>query len=986
MASSELAGASEPGGPTLPEGHTTFIDLLRSFPGQARLALGTRGVLWATAAGAVGVLCCLIAFADIGLSLHRSDIDPQRHKAREVLALDNASRLLMRSLLARAGSNRPIGADSRVAGEPWRDFVRSLASLCRDFDVPPQTMLASTCMTQPAFIARISAEVDAVDAQHRPIDPMVLRELLSLRDDISELSLTTTGAADAMIGHLIDDYANALLVLTLSTTGFVCAGLMLILLVGRTSMSYHAQWQRAAGAAGDAGAARDLLTEVIEALPAGVVVYDADERLKLYNSVARELTPALKEGNVIGWTYEELARDTARRNVEAGLGPQPVDEWIARFRSKTTERQRQSEDGRWFDWSEKGTASGLTVGLRVDVTDIKRHELALEEARAEQERARLRYQTLVDSLSDMVYAVDVRGRFTYVSPGAAGLLGIPPGEAIGKRFKDWIAPEDVERVIAGGRECHFSPSLEQRHARFRMRAADGSIRPVELRFRKAGGGDPDAAQIGVIRDVTEIERARAEYQSLVDSLADVAYRIDIETGKFVFVSAAAADFFGVPPEKFVGTHFLDHIAPDSVDRVRSTTTRPYSSTDPGTFARFTMIAAGGEARHVEVRARRRIDEGGRLVSIGIIRDVEERVQLEARLESEMTRLRSIVESGGALIVLVDRALDVVMVNSGFTALTGIAEADAVGRPLRAVLDIPIDPARTKPHRLAVKLRDRTGRERLIAVTATPVADAADQVNSIVLLGVDDTERREAEQALYDAERFATVGEMAGTMAHEISQPLQVINLSCMLARDELADAASRGTPGDATAFVDGKLERIGQQVEQASRIIGDLRAYVRGTASEAPGPFDPNEAVRRAIDMTDHGVREAGMTFDERLAERLPAVVGDVGRLEQVLVNLVNNARDAGGRMVALTTDTVLRDGERAWVRIAVEDTGPGIPAEILPQLFHSFVTTKPRGKGTGLGLRICRRILEEMGGHISAANRAGGGARFEILLPTREA
>jgi PAS domain S-box-containing protein len=356
------------------------------------------------------------------------------------------------------------------------------------------------------------------------------------------------------------------------------------------------------------------------------------------------------------------------------------------------------------------------------------------------------------------------------------------------------------------------------------------------------------------------------------------------------------------------------------------------------------------------------------------------VQLEARLEQEMARLRSVVGSGGALIVLVDRELDVTMVNSGFTALTGIAEADAVGRPLRSLLDVPLNPARTKRSRFAVKLADIDGRERLIAITATPVVDAAGQVSGIVLLGVDDTERRLAEQALYDAERFATVGEMAGTMAHEISQPLQVINLSCMLAREELAAGDGEGV----RAYVDGKLERIGQQVEQASRIVGDLRAYVRGTATEAPGPFDANEAVRRAIDLTDHGVREAGMTLVERLAERLPKVVGDVGRLEQVLVNLVNNARDAGGRSVELSTDTV-RDGKIAWVRIAVEDSGPGIAAEILPQLFHSFVTTKPRGKGTGLGLRICRRILEEMGGRISAGNRGEGGARFEILLPAGE-
>jgi len=975
MASSDIAraGSSDPGS-TGPR----FFDLLRSFSGQARLALGTRGVLWASAAGVIGLLSCLIVFADIGLSLHRSDVDPERRKAREVAAVDNGVRVLMRGIFGGATAVPAGGTPARAVEEPWRNFANSLELLCRDFAVPPQTKLAATCAARPAFVERTGREIAAFQTGHDAMDPAVLRELLELRDDISELSQVTTAAADTMIGRLVDDYTTALLVLTLSTTGFVAAGLVLILLVGRASMDFHTQWQRAARAASDAGASRDLLREVIEALPAGVAVYDADERLVMSNAVADSLTPAMREGDVTGWTYEMLARDSARRLEEAGLGPQPVEEWIARFRSKSAVvRRRQSTDGRWFEWSEKTTSGGMTVGLRIDVTDIRRHE-------AELEKARRRYQTLVDSLSDLVYAVDVRGRFTYVSPGAGELLGVPPAEAIGKRFQDWIVPEDVERVIAGGRECHFSPSLEQRRTHFRMRSADGSVRPVELRFRKADGGDPDAAQVGVIRDVTELERTRAEYQSLVDSLADVAYTLDVATGKFTFVSAAARDFFGVAPETFVGTHFLEHIAPESVDQVRTTTTRDYRDGDPGTFARFRMLAAGGEARHVEVRARRRLDLQGRVISTGVIRDVEEQVQLEIRLESEMTRLRSIVESGGALIVLVDWALQVVMVNSGFTTLTGVAAADAVGKTLDEVMDLPLDPERTSPSRHVVKLRNRTGRERLVAVTATPVTDAEGEVSSIVLLGVDDTERREAEQALYDTERFATVGEMAGTMAHEISQPLQVINLSCMLAREELADAGKHGAVAAETmAFVDTKLERIGQQVEQASRIIGDLRAFVRGTTLEAPEPFNANEAVRRTVDLTDHGVREAGMSFTEKLTDPLPAVLGDISRLEQVLVNLVNNARDAGGRTIAIATGT-MEEGGRIYVRIAVEDSGPGIAPEILPRLFNSFVTTKARGKGTGLGLRICRRILEEMGGRISAANRAEGGARFEILLPAR--
>lgn len=851
MASSELARPEVP----------NFVNLLRSFPGQARLALGTRGVLWATFAGIVGVLCCVVAFAAIGLSLHRSDVDPERRKAREVLTLDNASRLLMRNILASSSAGQATGA-TPIAGAPWRNFTESLRTLCRDFEMAPQTALSGVCSAQQDFIDRLGHEIRALDTDRKPIDATTLRHLLQLRDEITELSLSTARAADELIGHLIDDYAVALLVLTLCTIGFVCAGLVLILLVGRTSMDYHAQWRLAADAAQQAGASRDMLSEVVEALSAGIVVYDATEHLIMCNSVARTLTPALRQPNAIGQTYSALAHESARQLEAAGLGPQPVQEWIERFRTKTTERTRQSDDGRWFDWSEKGTPSGLTVGLRVDVTDIKHHEFALEKARAEQ------------------------------------------------------------------------------------------------------------------------EHMRARYQSLADSMVDVAYVLDVETGKFTFVNAAVNDMFGMPPEKFVGTHFLKLIAPDSKERVTQQTTRKYDPSDQGTFARFSMIGTGGQVRHVEVRARRWVDGQGRVVSTGVIRDVEERVQLEQRLDSEMTRLRSIVESGGALIVLVDRALNVVMVNSGFTSLTGIAAADAVGRPLQEILPCPLNPERTKRSRFAVRRRDPTGRERLIAITATPATDADGAVSNIMLLGVDDTERREAEQALYNAERFATVGEMAGTMAHEISQPLQVINIACASALDEFAVALERGDQPD-PAFVQSKLDRIAQQVDQASRIIGDLRAYVRGTSSDTPEPFDPNEAVRRAIDLTDHGVAEAGMTLQPRLDAQLPAVLGDAGHLAQVLVNLINNARDAGGGIISITTGTMQENG-RNFVRIAVEDSGPGIASDILPRLFTSFVTTKPSGKGTGLGLRICRRILEEMGGRISAVNRVEGGARFEIILPSQ--
>ena len=268
---------------------------------------------------------------------------------------------------------------------------------------------------------------------------------------------------------------------------------------------------------------------------------------------------------------------------------------------------------------------------------------------------------------------------------------------------------------------------------------------------------------------------------------------------------------------------------------------------------------------------------------------------------------------------------------------------------------------------------------ILNVTAKPVVGPDGRMRQVVFLADDDTERREAEQAMFASDRMATLGEMAATVAHELRQPLQVMMLACHSALEEISEAA--GTAALDTAFVVQKLERINNQIERADRIIGDLRVYAHGAAEDSAAPFDLAAATKSAIDMTSAGTRKARMKIAMVLGENLPMLNGHAGKLEQVLINLINNARDAGGHAVDISA--VLRiDSGRPMVCIGVADDGPGIPAHVLPRLFHSFVTTKPSGKGTGLGLRICRRFVEEMGGSISVANRPEGGARFEILLP----
>jgi PAS domain S-box-containing protein len=603
----------------------------------------------------------------------------------------------------------------------------------------------------------------------------------------------------------------------------------------------------------------------------------------------------------------------------------------------------------------------------------------------------------------MVYALDAKGVFTFVSAAAAELLEVPAERMVGRRFADFLLAEELERATAAARAHLRSSDDAVRQIHLRVKRADGSMRHMECRYRRPPGGPGQAvAAVGVMRDVTErvelatrlerqmaeVEHARAEYQALLDSLSDVVVKVDPRNARIVFANAAAADQWGI---QLVGADAFDHVADEDKDRVMAATRAGLEGRQPPLLQlQYRIVTGSGEKRHVEAHYRKIWDADGKSLVVGIGRDVEERVRLERRLGEEMGHLRSIVESIGAGVMLTDRDLKVIVVNREVLNIHGVTEEYLVGRPVTDTVGTSLDMEvyrqwlageQTGPVNYTRTLVDAAGRQRLFSLTASPIVDASGVVRQIVFLGVDDTERLQAEEALFAAERLRTVGEMAATVAHELSQPLQVIEIACGAAKDELSDAAGRGRAVDRD-FVAAKVARIGRQVERATRIVRDLRAFVHGTgASEGAAPFQIAEAVRGAVDLMTHSLQQQRATLSMSLADDLPCVVGHVGKLEQVLVNLINNARDAGGHTISVAATAVQREG-RSLVRIAVEDSGSGIAPDMLSRLFITFVTTKARGKGTGLGLRICRRIVEEMDGSISASNRAEGGACFEILLP----
>jgi signal transduction histidine kinase len=233
----------------------------------------------------------------------------------------------------------------------------------------------------------------------------------------------------------------------------------------------------------------------------------------------------------------------------------------------------------------------------------------------------------------------------------------------------------------------------------------------------------------------------------------------------------------------------------------------------------------------------------------------------------------------------------------------------------------------------------------------------------------DAEQRELDARLQDADKLAALGTLAASIAHEVNNPLSAIALSADMLAKTLSDPEARE-----------EVVAIGADARKTAGVVRDLLTFARA-GGQARAAVSLQQIADRALSTLRPMLRDAGVTTELALAEDMPLIVGDAGALERVLVNLVINAAQAmesqpGERIVRISGAA---HGDR--VRLAVEDTGPGFAPGVAERVFERFFTTKPAGKGTGLGLWMVSTIVTVHGGEIVAENGARG-ARFVITLP----
>ncbi|MDT4839152.1 Adaptive-response sensory-kinase SasA [compost metagenome] len=260
-----------------------------------------------------------------------------------------------------------------------------------------------------------------------------------------------------------------------------------------------------------------------------------------------------------------------------------------------------------------------------------------------------------------------------------------------------------------------------------------------------------------------------------------------------------------------------------------------------------------------------------------------------------------------------------------------------------------------------------------------VFDEHGRLLEVQAVGRDNTEVRKAQQQLYQGAKMATLGEMATGMAHEMNQPLNVMRMA-------VANVLRRLASGEVAAeYLQDKLMRIEAQIQRAARIVDHMRVFGRRSEVERQ-LFDPLQAVEGALSLLADGLRNKGVELRLNLPAQTAQVRGYADQLEQVLINLMVNARDAllgrqaeAPEFAPWITLSARVEGE--WVRLFVEDNGGGIDPRLLARIFEPFFTTKPVGQGLGLGLAVSYGIVRELGGSLEVVNGPTG-AVFTLKLP----
>jgi len=395
-----------------------------------------------------------------------------------------------------------------------------------------------------------------------------------------------------------------------------------------------------------------------------------------------------------------------------------------------------------------------------------------------------------------------------------------------------------------------------------------------------------------------------------------------------------------------------------------------------------LLTKTGKPVDILLNSTTRRDSQGNIVGVvGVGQDITER----NRIEAERIQLVQALENLNEAVVLFDLDDRIIFCNEAYRKLNeAVIEFIEPGVSFEELLWVGVragilpDAVGREDEWIADRIshhRNPTGpieASRQNGITTLINEQLMPGVGTIMVIS-DITAIKNSQAQVIQTSKLATLGEMATSVAHELNQPLGVIRMASANMRRYLAK--NQIEPD----YMNEKLVRIENQTARASSIIDHMRMFGR-KAEEKPQEINPEIAVNNALDLMREQLRLSGIEIVTNSLNEISAVVGHIIPLEQVIINLLTNARDAVlGKTNPKIFIDVSKDDKNC--KISCTDTGGGVPNEIITRVFEPFYTTKDLHKGTGLGLSVCYGIIRDMNGSIELENTESG-AKFTIILP----
>jgi len=600
--------------------------------------------------------------------------------------------------------------------------------------------------------------------------------------------------------------------------------------------------------------------------------------------------------------------------------------------------------------------------------------VALENARlfTRMDQANRHWIEIFDAISDFIVAHDESNNVLRVNRSLAEFIGVTPQELIGVNMCALLAMGEEVPL----RSCPFCHATGD--------ADDEFVHPVLERSylvstsRVHGASSEGLQTIHVLKDITDRREAERRYRELFDNIQEGLF-FSTPDGRFVEVNDALVRMLGYRSREELLQADIRTQVYSSAERHQELVEQMHQH---GVVRNReeTLRRHDGSAVHVLINAFAVRDAQDRIVQYrGLMLDISDLKNFQAELQRERDFSGKILNNTQSLILVVDTAGLVSYANRRWYDM-GYEQRQLLGRPLEDL----VTPVRrqilseafratlegNQVDNLELQIVRGDGRVGQFSVNLSPMRDEQGNVTSLVVVMSDVTDAATLQSKLMHAEKMAAVGQLVSGVAHEVNNPLTAILgfADLLMESTELPESARKD------------LRVILQEAQRTKQIVQNLLSFARQMPPQRK-PVQLNSILRRTLQLRAYDFHSHGIEVIEQLDQELPNVIGDSHQLQQVFLNILNNAYDAVRETARPARIEIMTARMGSFVEVSFRDNGQGITHQ--DRIFDPFFTTKEVGKGTGLGLSICYGIVHEHGGEILCHNNTDAeGATFIVRLP----